>query len=445
MRPVPPNPVISRHFPGARCASLPARLQKPASFLGAFSWALYDWANSSYAAAISTFIFGAYFTEAVAADTISGTEMWGYAISASSFCVAVTAPILGAVADRAGRRKPWVFVFTLGLVVSTALLWYAEPAPSSVVWALAVVAVANFTFETATVFYNAMLPDIAGRERIGRLSGWAWGFGYAGGIVCLIILLVGFVQPETPWLDLDKTAAEHVRITGPFVGLWIALFSLPLFLFTPDSPATLAPFPQAVADGLSTLRGTLRRAREYKGIIAFLIAYMIYIDGLGTTFIFGGIYARGTFGMDLAEVIRLGIGMNVTAGIGAFAFAWVDDWMGPKRTILISLAGLVGLGAAVISVTDATSFWVFALGLGFFVGPAQAAGRSMMAHLAPDHLRTEMFGFMALAGKATAFLGPAAVAWVTATSESQRYGMATILAFFAVGFVLILRVPDARR
>ena len=322
----------------------PTAPTKPASFLGALAWAMYDWANSAYAAVISTFVFSAYFTKAVAADPIAGTEMWGYAISASSFCVAISAPVLGAIADRGGRRKPWIFVFTLGLVIATALMWYVEPSPSSVVLALVLAAAANFTFETATVFYNAMLPDVAGRDRIGRLSGWAWGFGYAGGIVCLVVLLVGFVQPEVPWLGLDKETAEHVRISGPFVAIWLALFSLPLFLFTPDTPSRGLPALTAVRDGIATLRGTLKRARDYDGIIVFLIGYMIYMDGLGTMFTFGGIYAAGTFGMEQAEVIQLGIGMSVTAGIGAFAMAWVDDWMGPKRTILISLLGLIVFG-----------------------------------------------------------------------------------------------------
>ncbi len=418
---------------------------RPASFLGTLAWAMYDWANSAYAAVISTFVFSTYFTKAVAENPIAGTEMWGYAISASSLCVAVSAPILGAIADRTGRRKPWIFVFTSGLVFATAMLWYVEPDPGAVVWALTFIAIANFTFETAVVFYNAMLPDVAGRDRIGRVSGWAWGFGYAGGIVCLVLILIGFVQPEVPWLGLDKDAAEHVRITGPFVAVWLALFALPLFLFTPDTPATGIGAVQAVRDGLRTLVATLRRAREYKGIITFLIGYMIYIDGLGTLFIFGGIYAAGTFKMDQAEIIQLGIGMNLTAGLGAFLMAWVDDWIGPKRTILISLVGLFSFELGIILIDDKALFWVLAMFLGLFIGPGQAAGRSLMAHLAPDEIRTEMFGFMALAGKATAFIGPAAVAWATAMADSQRLGMTAILVFFAVGFLVILRVPDARR
>lgn len=419
--------------------------KRPGSILGAVSWAMYDWANSAYAAVITTFVFSAYFTRYVAADTISGTEMWGYAISLSSLCVALSAPILGSIADRGGRRKPWILFFTLGLIAATALLWQTEPDPSFILWALVCIAIANFSFEMASVFYNAMLPDVAGRDMIGRISGWAWGLGYFGGIGCLVLILVGFIQPDIPWFGLDKETFEQVRITGPFVAVWLALFSLPLFLFTPDKSSARIGTMEAVRSGLSTLKATIRQAREYDGIIAFLIAYMIYIDGLNTMFIFGGIYAAGTFGMETSEIIMLGIGMSVSAGAGAFLMAWVDDWIGPKKTILISLVGLLAFGLVIIFVTEKSWFWICAIGLGTFVGPGQAAGRSMMAHLAPEHLRTEMFGFMALAGKATAFLGPAAVAWATAMAGSQRYGMATILVFFAVGFVLILRVPNARR
>ncbi len=417
----------------------------PASFFGAFSWAMYDWANSAYAAVISTFVFSAYFAKAVAADPVTGTQMWGYAISSASFCIAIMAPVLGSIADRSGRRKPWVFFFTCILVGASALLWYTKPDPDHVLWALVLVAIANFSFEMGTVFYNAMLPGIAGRQRIGRISGWAWGLGYIGGLTCLGLTLIGFVQAETPWLGLDKDTAEHLRITGPFVAVWVAVFSLPLFLFAPDAPPTGIPFRQAVREGLRTLKGTITHARQYQGTGIFLLAYMIYIDGLTTMFSFGGIYAAGTFGMEFSELIMFGIGMNLTAGIGAGLIAWVDDWIGPKRTILISVAGLFVFGLAIILVTDKTLFWIFGMTMGLFIGPAQSAGRSMMAHLAPDHIRTEMFGFMGLAGKATTFIGPALLATVTAATGSQRYGMATILVFFAVGFVLALRAPDARR
>ena len=149
--------------------------------------------------------------------------------------------------------------------------------------------------------------------------------------------------------------------------------------------------------------------------------------------------------MDFSELILFGIAINMTAGVGAAVFAWIDDWVGPKRVIQISVTMLGVLGAALVVVEGKAMFWAFALPLGIFVGPAQAASRSLMAHLAPAELRTEMFGLYALSGKATAFMGPALLAWMTVEFESQRAGMATILVFFVVGLALLTAVPDTRR
>ena len=418
---------------------------KPGSRVAIISWAMYDWANSAYAAVITTFVFAAYFSNAVVGDPVAGTEMWGYAISISGLAVAVLGPILGAIADHIGRRKPWIFLFTAIMAASTSLLWYTKPDPAYVFWALTLVALSNLAFEMGNVFYNAMLPSLAGRKRIGRVSGWSWGFGYAGGLVCLGLIFVGFVNADAPWFGLDKETAEHVRVTGPFVGVWVAVFSVPLFLYTPDRPATGLSMLAAMRQGLATLGQTLRKIRDYTDVVNFLIANMIYRDGLVTLFAFGGIYAAGTFGMDFSDLVIFGIGMNVTAGLGATAFAWIDDWAGPKRTVVISLISMAVLGSVIIFVDSKAAFLVFTLALGVFVGPTQAASRSMMAHLAPAAIRTEMFGFYALSGKATAFVGPAILAWVTATADSQRAGMATIIAFFLVGLILLLRVPEVRR
>jgi UMF1 family MFS transporter len=292
------------------------------------------------------------------------------------------------------------------------------------------------------VFYNAMLPDIAPAGYLGRLSGWAWGLGYGGGLTCLVIALFGFVQTETPWFGLDKDAAEHVRATCLLVALWMWAFSLPLFLFTPDRKATGMPLRLAVRVGLQTLLDTLRHLSSYAVIVRFLIARMVYTDGLNTLFIFGGIYAAGTIGMDFAEIIRFGIAMNITAGLGAVAFAWVDDWIGAKRTLVIALVALIVLGSAILAVESKTAFWVLGLAVGVFLGPAQAASRSMMARLAPADMQTEMFGLYALTGKATAFLGPALFGWATLTFDSQRAGMAIIIVFLAAGLVLLLPVRD---
>lgn len=417
----------------------------PAGTLGLVAWAIYDWANSAHAAVITTFVFSAYFVKAVAADPVAGTEMWGYAIAISGFMIAALSPPLGAIADQAGRRKPWVFWFTVVLALATSALWFVKPDPADAFLGLALIVVATVAFEMATVFYNAMLPALAGRQRIGRVSGWAWGLGYFGGIACLGLILVGFVDTDAPWLGLDKGQAEHVRIVGPIVGAWIAVFALPLFVFTPDTARTAATWGQAVRRGLATLVATVRDHRRHRPIIWFLVARMLYIDGLNTLFAFGGIYAAGTFDMTESEIIQFGIGISVTAGIGAALFAWLDDRFGPKRTIIGAVVMLIVLGAILLVIETKTQFWVFGLPLGIFVGPAQSASRSLMAHMAPPALRNEMFGLFALSGKVTAFLGPAVLAWATAAAGNQRAGMATILVFLAAGLLLLRNVPDVRR
>lgn len=416
--------------------------KKSASAKALAAWCSFDWANSAFPTVITTFVFAAYFTEGVSVGKAEGTAAWGYAISISAIIIAVMSPILGAIADRGGRRKPWLIVFTLLCVGASAGLWWVEPDASFALLALVLVVIANTAFETGMVFYNAMLADIAPSDKLGRMSGWAWGLGYFGGLACLVLVLVGFIQTESPWFGLDKETAEHVRASGPVVAIWFGLFSLPLFLWVPDKAKNPKPASQAISEGLIALRNTIRHIREFKNIARFLLARMIYIDGLNTLFAFGGIYAAGTFDFTFEELIIFGIGMNVTAGIGAVAFAWADDRFGAKAVIMVSVAGLTALGLAVLVVDTKTMFWIFGLPLGFFVGPTQSASRSLMARMAPSNMRTEMFGLFALSGKATAFLGPALLGWITMATGSQRWGMATILAFFAVGLWLMRGVQE---
>ena len=414
----------------------------PPPRLGQLSWALFDWANSAFSAVIITFVFATYFSQGIAVDHQTGTAQWGWALTASGIAIALLSPVLGAIADAGGRRKPWVFVFTCISVTGCFLLWFARPEAQFVLYALVVMAVANVAFELAGVFYNAMLPELVSRDYVGRLSGWAWGLGYAGGLACLILALFAFVQTEEPLFGLDKDSAEHVRITGPLVGLWFALFSLPLFLFTPDRQSAGLPAREAVARGLAQLKRTFVNVRRYRQIGLFLLARMIYTDGLNTLFAFGGIYAAGTFGMDLAQVIQFGILLNVTAGLGALAFAWIDDWLGAKRTILIALVGLLACGTTAVIVTSTLAFWIAGGLLGVFVGPTQAASRSMLARMAPPDMRTEMFGLYALTGKITAYVGPFLLGTVTYWSGSQRLGIATILGFFVIGMILLQPVKE---
>jgi len=407
-----------------------------------FAWCLYDWANSAFPTVIITFVFAAYYTKAVAVDTVTGTADWGYAMSASAFVVAIAGPVFGAIADHSGRRKPWLATFTALCVVASACLWFVRPDPADALWALAVAGFANVCFEICMVFYNAMLPGLVGGARIGRVSGWGWGLGYAGGLACLVVVLFGLVETPTPLFGLAKQGSENIRAAAPMVAVWYAVFSLPLFAFVADTPASGLSPVAALRSGIMELKKTLASLRSYGPITRFLIARMIYTDGINTLFAFGGIYAAGTFGMDFAELITFAIAMNVSAGLGAAAFGWIDDWMGPKKTVMIALAGLIVLGSGLLLVESKDLFWILGVGLGLFVGPAQAASRSMMARLAPPEIATEMFGLYAFSGKATAFLGPALLGAVTLAFDSQRAGMATVVVFFGVGAALLARVPD---
>jgi len=418
----------------------------PGDRRGIVAWALYDWANSPFTTLIITFVFPAYFAQAIAANETRGQELWGYAIASSGLFIAILSPILGAIADAGGRRKPWLFVFSTQCIVASALLWFAEPARTSIASSLTLVGLANIGFEFGVSFNNAMLPDLVPEDRIGRLSGWAWGLGYAGGLAALVVGLFVFIERAWPWLPLDRSHAEHVRIVGPFVALWFAAFTWPLFVWTPDRPTLGLSVAAAVRKGLAALAGTIRGLSAQRNLVRFLLAHMLYADALVGVFTFGGIYAAGTFGMTLGDVTLFGIVLNVTAGLGAFGFGWIDDWVGSRRTILLALTGLIVTATSAVLASNRLWFWIAGSALGLFVGPAQAASRSLMAHLAPKGRETETFGLFALSGKATAFLGPALVGSVTAIAQSQRLGIASLLILLVAGGMLLLGVKqdDAR-
>jgi UMF1 family MFS transporter len=412
-----------------------------------WSWALYDFANSAFFTIILTFVFARYFSQSVVGDDVAGTEAWGNIVGLAGFVVAVLAPFLGAIADRTGRRKPWLMCLTLLCVIASAMLWFVRPTVDDFWWAAVFVGLGILGAELAFVFYNTMLSDLVSTRRMGRWSGWGWGLGYVGGVLSLVVALFVFVQSEGPvlGLDLDRGQAEHVRATFVLVAVWYLVFALPLFAFTPDRPSSGLGAAESVRAGLRQLAESIRNVRRYGDIFRFLIARMIYTDGLATVFAFGGVYAAGTFDMTQTEVLQFGIAINVTAGLGALALAWVDDWIGGRNTILLSLVGLIIGSTAILIVDDVLWFWVFAMIVGIFIGPLQSASRSHLARVAPEALRSQMFGLFMFSGKATAFIGPLLVGWVTAAVASQRWGMSTIVAFFVIGFALMLTVPSVER
>jgi UMF1 family MFS transporter len=409
------------------------------------AWIAYDWAFSSFNTVIVTFVFATYFVQAVAPDPATGTAQWAAAQATAGVVIALLAAPLGVLADQGGHRRALLIGFTVVLAACTGLLWFIRPGPADAMLALVLVGVATVCSEIASVFYNAMLPELAPPGRIGRLSGIAWGAGYAGGIVCLGACLFVFINPSPPLFGLDAHSAEPVRATALLAGGWILVFGWPL-LATAGRGGGL-PWRAALAAGFASLRASLRHALADRGLVRFLLARMLYTDGLTTLFAFGAIYAAGQFGMDTKQVLLLGILLNLTGGIGAVCFAFVDDWIGPKPTILISLGALVALSAAILLIEHVQTFWVLALGLGVFVGPAQAASRSLMARMAPEEQRNAQFGLFALSGRVTGFVGPAALGAVTALAHSQRAGMAVIVLLLGGGGVLLagLRTEPARR
>ncbi|MEM1282133.1 MAG: MFS transporter [Chlamydiota bacterium] len=413
---------------------------KEPSYKTILSWGLYDWANSSFFTIVITYIFPAYFVKAVAPDHITGTYWWGNAIAFSALLVALGAPVFGAIADYGGKRKLWISICTYLGIIATGLLWFAYPNVDYAWHTLTAVILSVIAFEIGIAFYNSLLPSIAPPSHIGRVSGWSWGLGYIGGLLSLIICLFAFVQGNFFGLSTDSSA--NIRICGPFTALWVYIFSRPLFMFVHDTPHQKHPTKEAIKLGITTLWKTLKKLPKNRSLLFFFASRIFYIDGLNTLFAFGGIYAAGTFNMNMSEVILLGIVLNITAGFGAMLFAWIDDWFGAKLTITVSLLCLSIAGTFILLIKSKLAFWILASILGTFVGPVQAASRSLLVRMVPEKKITEMFGLFAFSGKATNFMGPWLVALLTKIFDSQRVGMTVIILFFIIGLFGIQKVSE---
>jgi UMF1 family MFS transporter len=437
------------------------------------SWIFFDWAAQPYFTLITTFVFAPYFATHVAADPASGQSLWGFATGAAGLVIAVMSPVLGAIADASGRRKPWIAAFGALLVIGASLMWFSKPGDTSVIpFLLFAYSIATVGVEFATVFNNAMMPTLVPPERIGRLSGTGWATGYIGGILSLILVL-GFLaaSPEsghtlfgfTPLFGLDPVTHQGDRITGPLTGVWFVIFVLPMFLLTPDYPAK-RPVREALREGLIELRDTLRDLPKQKSIAAFLLANMVYTDGLVSLFAFGGIYAAGTFGWNTIQIGTFGIILALAGTFGGWLGGKLDDAFSPKYVIAGSMCMLLFATVAILLVEkDSILFFhvtppapggaLFAsaaerayLVLGCLIGaagaPLQAASRSLLIRIAPKDRIAQYFGLFALTGKVTSFIGPLLIGVITALTASQKAGMAVLVLFFVAGLALLARVRD---
>tara|TARA_R110000868_G_scaffold160854_3_gene390639 strand:+ start:1241 stop:2476 length:1236 start_codon:yes stop_codon:yes gene_type:complete len=405
------------------------------------SWALYDFATSAYFSVIFTFVFATYFTENIAPNHIEGTMLWGYTISASALLIAITSPFLGAIADYGGRQKSWLMFFTFIGIISIVFLWFAYPYTSSIPLVLTCIFISNFALEVGLVFYNSFLPKLSSSKYLGRISGWAWGFGYLGGILCLIISLYLFIKGDLSiWVDKQDDA--NIRAIALFVSAWIIIFSIPMFLFVEQKIGKPLKNTQALKKGFSELFRTIKNLPSQKDLLIFLVARILYIDGLNALLALGGVYAAGTFNLKINDIMIFGIIINLTAGLGAALFAILDDYIGSKKTILISLICLIINYILLLNIESISLFWMIGPVIGIFVGPIQASSRAFLARLAKPEEITRMYGLYALSGKATSFLAPFFVGLVTIHSGSQKIGMSMLLPFFLIGFCLLLFVND---
>jgi UMF1 family MFS transporter len=437
------------------------------------AWIFFDWAAQPYFTLITTFVFAPYFATHVAADPAQGQSLWGFATAAAGLIIALMSPLLGAIADASGRRKPWIAAFGALLVIGSSLMWFGRPGDASVILPLLIAyGIATIGVEFATVFNNAMMPTLVPPDRIGRLSGTGWATGYIGGILSLILVL-GFLaaSPVTgrtlfglmPLFGLDPLTHQGDRITGPLTGIWFIVFVLPMFLLTPDYPVK-RPVREALREGLTELRQTLSELPKRKSLAAFLLANMVYTDGLISLFAFGGIYAAGTFGWNTIQIGTFGILLAIAGTFGAWIGGKLDDRFGPKRVIAGSLivlllsaiwiltidrdsALLIKVappvpGGGLFAATSERIYLVLGCLIGMAGGPLQAASRSLLIRMAPKDRIAQYFGLFALTGKVTSFVGPLLIGIITAITASQKAGMAVLIVFFLAGLGLLARVKE---
>lgn len=419
------------------------------------AWALWDWGSASFNAVVTTFVFttwitGTAFVEAGTADVdavVARHTTWlGWGMTAAGVVVALLAPALGALADASGRRRLWLATTTSAVVVATAAMFLVRPEPgslaSSVVLGVVLLSVGTVFFELAGVAYNAMLLDVSTPATVGRVSGIGWGAGYVGGIVLLLILFVGFIQPDVGWFGVTSQDGLDVRVSVLLAAVWFAVFAVPVLLAVPD-PVRPAGAGTGVAGAYRRLaRDVARLWRERRPTLWFLLASAVYRDGLAGVFTFGAVVAVGTFGFSSGEVIVFAIAANVVAGVSTVAAGWLDDRIGPRRVVVGSLVGLLVAGVAVLVLRDGgqDAFWVFGLMLTAFVGPAQSASRALLARLTEPGHEAETFGLYATTGRAASFLAPFAFSTAVAVSGSQAWGVLGIVLVLAVGLALLLLV-----
>lgn len=419
---------------------------------GTLSWAMWDWASQSFPTIITSFVFSRYITDAVFAPAgmseAEAAQYTGYWLGISGVVVgvlvALIAPLIGARADRAGRKKYWLMVNTYLFAASIGLMFFVAPSPDFFMFGLILLAVGGIFFEFATVNYNAMLNQVSTPSERGKVSQFGWGLGYMGGIVLLVLSLWIIQFGGNEVLGIPDSNAMPVRVVMVLSMIWVIVFSLPMLLRVPESKGTGGPKPSFAASYKKLFRDLGKMGKENPQLLKFLIASAIYRDGLNGVFAYGAVLGGLAFGLGLTEIIIFGIGANILAGFGAFISSFFEDRFGSKMIILASLAGVMlgGLGVFVFAGWGVSAYFIFGLFLTIFVGPAQAGSRTLMSRLSHDDRQGEAFGLFATTGRAVSFLAPAAWAIFVGTF-SPIWGIIGLMVIILAGFLLLMTVRVA--
>ncbi len=432
-----------------------------------WGWMWFDWASQPYNTLLLTFIFGPY-VKSVLTDGAEAQAAWGIGIGLAGIVIAILAPILGAIADNSGNRLRWIWVFSALYVIGAAGIWFSAPDSFNLLFVMVFFGIGLIGMEFATIFTNSMMPDLGEHDEMGRISGNGWAWGYVGGLLALVIMLLFFAENangltllgKAPALGLDATAREGTRFVGPLSAIWYVVFMVPFFLWVRD-PRHNRPDPKLVSHALADLWRTIRDLPKNKSLFAFLISSMIYRDGLNGLYTFAGIYAAGVLSWSVTQTGIFGIIAIITGAIFAFLGGKADAQFGPKPVITVSIVALVVLSAAILTITPISLFGI-TLGegsamptiafdivgalLGAAGGSLQAASRTMMVRQGNKDRMTEAFGLYALAGKATSFIAPITIGLVTAWTGSQQLGISPLIVLFLMGLILLIWVkPDGEK
>jgi UMF1 family MFS transporter len=417
-------------------------------------WAMWDWGTQPFNTVITTFVFSVYLTSESFGATNTTSTALAISTALSGLLVALLAPVLGQNSDRSGRGVRNLRLQTWLLAALSAALFFVKPEPGFLVLGLVLLGIGSIVSEVASVNYNASIEQVASPHNVGRVSGFGWGMGYLGGILVLLLLYFVFIQPEVGLFGVTGDDGMDIRVSMVVCGLWTLLFTIPTFLVLRDRPREKAP-RVGVVDSYKLVGASLRRLWGHsRHTVYFLGASALFRDGLAGVFAFGAVLAAGTFEMSAGEVIIFGAAANIIAGISTMLFGLLDDVLGPKRVILISLVALVLLGAGVFVLHDGGPmvFWTLGLAMTAFVGPAQAASRSFLARVIPEGQAGEIFGLYATTGRVVSFLSPAAFAlfiWIgariTGESNTQYWGILGIALVLVAGLAVLIPVKTPQQ